>query len=63
MELSFYWKKTDKKSKICVLKDVICAMEKKKKKARKEEWECMGKDYILKQSFEGNLQTFEGFDI
>lgn len=48
MELSFYWKKTDKKSKICVLKDVICAMEKKKKKARKEEWECVGKDYILK---------------
>lgn len=47
MELSFYWKKTDKKSKICVLKDVICAME-KKKKTRKEEWECVGKDYILK---------------
>lgn len=35
MELSFYWKKTDKKSKICVLKDVICAMEKKKKPGRK----------------------------
>ena len=31
MELSFYWKKTEKKSKICgVLKDVICAMGKKK---------------------------------
>lgn len=43
MELSFYWKKTDKKSKICVLKDVICAMEKKKKKPGRKNGSAWGK--------------------